>query len=155
MKRSLQEYALFAEILSAVAVVASLVFVGLQIRQESNETALNTRAIEAAAYQDLISQIGEINTLVVKDAEFRFVLAPASERTDSKDYSDVTVKVRGKPPHDVWFTQEEGKANLGDGTIRVCMDGTTLVEGEEIFYIVEVEDVGVLDPRAKVIIKPN
>jgi len=92
---------------------------------------------------------------VVKDAEFRFVLVPASERTDSKDYSDVAVKVRGKPPHDVWFEQEEGKANLGDGTIRVCIDGTTLVEGDEISYVVEVEGVGVLDPRAEVIVKPN
>lgn len=92
---------------------------------------------------------------VVKDAELRFVLWPASEKTDSKDYADVEVKVRGKPPHDVWFEEEDGKANVGDGTIRVCIDGTTLVEGDEIFYVVEVEDVGVLDPRAKVIIKPN
>ncbi len=70
MKEKLQEYALIAEILSALAVVASLVFVGLQINQQSEETALNTRAIETAAYQDLIQQIGLINTLVIENGEF-------------------------------------------------------------------------------------
>jgi hypothetical protein len=92
---------------------------------------------------------------VVKDAEFRFILLPADERTDSIDYKDVTVKVVGKPPHDVWFEEKEGKASAGDGTIRVCMDGPSLAEGDEIYYIVEVENVGKLDPRAKVITRLN
>ena len=92
---------------------------------------------------------------VVKGAEFRFILVPTKVSTDSRDYSDVTVKVKGKRPQDAWFVEKEGKANLGDGTIRVCMDGTTLDTGDEIFYIVEVEDVGILDPRAKVIVRPD
>ena len=70
MKEKLQEYALLAEILSATAVVASLIFVGFQVQQQSEETALNTRAIETAAYQDLISQIGLINTLVIENGDF-------------------------------------------------------------------------------------
>ena len=70
MKDKLQEYALLAEIFSALAVVASLIFVGFQIQQQSKETALNTRAIETAAYQDLIEQIGLINTLVIENGEF-------------------------------------------------------------------------------------
>ncbi|MBT5031628.1 MAG: hypothetical protein HOM55_04960 [Proteobacteria bacterium] len=70
MKEKLQKYALLAEIFSAIAVVASLMFVGFQIQQQSEETALNTRAIETAAYQDLIEQIGLINTLLIENKDF-------------------------------------------------------------------------------------
>jgi hypothetical protein len=88
MKGKLQEWALVAEILSAFAVVASLVFVGLQIQQQSEETALNTRAIELSAYQDLISQIGEINTLLIENKEFSdmwFSHYSGNEYEDIKD----------------------------------------------------------------------
>lgn len=61
MKERLQEYALIAEIISAIAVVAGLIFVGLEISQSTEQSALNTRALETAAYQDLISQILTIN----------------------------------------------------------------------------------------------
>lgn len=44
MKEKLQEYALVAEIISALAVVAGLVFVGLEINQSTEQNALNTRA---------------------------------------------------------------------------------------------------------------
>lgn len=48
MKGKLQEYALIAEIVSAAAIVLSLVFVGLQIRD-------NTRASEATMYQNSLA----------------------------------------------------------------------------------------------------
>lgn len=70
MKDKLQEYALIAEIISAFAVVASLIFVGLEIRQSSEETLQNTRALEINAYQDLISQISSMNKLVIEDPTF-------------------------------------------------------------------------------------
>jgi len=63
----LKKYALIAEIVGGIAVVLSLIFVGLQIRQSSQETALNTRAVQANAYQDLISQISNISLAVVND----------------------------------------------------------------------------------------
>lgn len=66
----LERWALIAEILSAVAVVASLIFVGLQVRQGAEETALNTRAIQASAYQDLIAQISSLNTLSIENPQF-------------------------------------------------------------------------------------
>lgn len=67
MKEKLQEYALIAEIISALAVVAGLVFVGLEIRQSTAQAEMNTRAIETAAYQDLIGQIIDINRDVMAD----------------------------------------------------------------------------------------
>ena len=90
---------------------------------------------------------------VVKGAEFRFKLVPSGPHRDN--YQGVTVKVRGKRPVDSWFEEAEGKANVDKGFIRVCVDGTSLDIGDELFYIVEVESVGILDPRATIINPPN
>jgi len=72
--RRLQLFALWAEIVGAAAVVVSLIFVGLQIRQGTFETALNTRTSQVNAYQNLQAQITTINTLELGDAELRRVL---------------------------------------------------------------------------------
>ena len=63
MKERLQEYALIAEIVGGIAIVLSLIFVGMQIRQNSEISQVN-------AYQELVSQITVMNTLRVQDAEF-------------------------------------------------------------------------------------
>ena len=63
MKERLQEYALIAEIVGGIAIVLSLIFVGMQIRQNSEISQIN-------AYQELVSQITVMNTLRVQDAEF-------------------------------------------------------------------------------------
>lgn len=49
-----------AEIISAIAIVASLVFVGLQIKQ-------NTDASQVNSYQILASQIIDMGTLIAQD----------------------------------------------------------------------------------------
>ena len=59
--RNLQKWALVAEIVGGAAVILSLIFVGLEISQTNEETALNTRAIEVGAYQDLINQMNSMN----------------------------------------------------------------------------------------------
>jgi len=56
------------EIISAIAVVISLVFVGFEIRNSSEQTKLNTQAIRISAYQDLIGRIVEINKLDIEQA---------------------------------------------------------------------------------------
>lgn len=63
MKEKLQQYALIAEIVGGIAIVASLVFVGLEVRQNSNVSQVN-------AYQELVGQIALMNTLRIEDAEF-------------------------------------------------------------------------------------
>ncbi len=42
MKEILEEYALIAEILSAIAIIISLVFVGIQIRRNTKATQVLT-----------------------------------------------------------------------------------------------------------------
>lgn len=54
MKGKLQEYALLAEIISAICIVISLVFVGLQVRQGAEETAANTEAVRSTVRQSMM-----------------------------------------------------------------------------------------------------
>jgi len=60
-----QRYKLLVEILSAIAVVLTLVFVGLELRETARQTALNTESVQVAAYQDLIAQISQFNRLLL------------------------------------------------------------------------------------------
>jgi hypothetical protein len=54
MKEKLQEYALIAEIISAICIVLSLIFVGLQVRQGSKETAENSVALRSQVQQSMM-----------------------------------------------------------------------------------------------------
>lgn len=67
MREKLQEYALIAEIVSAVAVVASLIFVGLGVRQNSEQMANNAEIQQLSAYQELVSNIIRANELLATD----------------------------------------------------------------------------------------
>ena len=51
----LEKWALIAEIVSAVAIVLSLLFVGLQVRLGTAETAANSRALEATVRESMLS----------------------------------------------------------------------------------------------------
>ena len=57
-----------AELLSAAAVATSLVFVALEVRATARQTELNTEALQLAAYQDLIAQISQFNTVMLDPA---------------------------------------------------------------------------------------
>lgn len=52
-------------ILSASAVALSLVFVGLEVRETAEQTKLNTEAVQLSAYQDLIAQIAQLNSVLL------------------------------------------------------------------------------------------
>lgn len=51
----LEKWALIAEIISALAIVLSLIFVGLQVRQGTEETAANSRALEATVRESMLN----------------------------------------------------------------------------------------------------
>ena len=69
MKEKLQEYALIAEIIGGIGIIASLIFVGLQVQQNADETALNTRQMQAMAFQDLSKEIINLNKLVISSPD--------------------------------------------------------------------------------------
>jgi hypothetical protein len=58
-----------------VAIVGSLVLVGLETRNSTKSTELNTQAIEIAAYQELINNISEMNSLMLENEDAaKFIL---------------------------------------------------------------------------------
>ena len=67
------------EIASAVAVVISLIFVGLEVRESARQTALNTQSLQVSTYQDLIAQIGDVNALMLENPEIRQRIAEGAE----------------------------------------------------------------------------
>lgn len=75
----LQTFAVWAEIVAAVAVVVSLIFVGLQVRQSTAESVLNSRVAEATAYQDLQQQLTVITTMQIENPDLRRVMARVSK----------------------------------------------------------------------------
>jgi hypothetical protein len=86
----LQTFAVWAEIVAAIAFVLSLVFVGVQIRQSTAEAALNRRVAEATAYQTLQEQLGIVTTMQIEHPDLRRVMsrAHAGETLDSPADAD-------------------------------------------------------------------
>ena len=66
MKEKLQEYALIAEIIGGIGIIASLIFVGVQVNQGAQETAQNTRQMQADAYQQLTTEITALNRINIE-----------------------------------------------------------------------------------------
>ena len=64
IKDKLQEYALVAEIIGGVAIVASLIFVGLQIQQGTSIT-------KAASYQDFVEELNDWRSMLLTNPELR------------------------------------------------------------------------------------
>ena len=54
MKEKLEQYAFIAQIVSAGAIVLSLIFVGLQVRMGAQETAANSLAVRSAVQQAMM-----------------------------------------------------------------------------------------------------
>ncbi len=67
-----------AEVASAVVVVLSLTFVGLEVRESARQTELNTQSLQVSAYQDIISQISAINVLNIEHPELQQHIAGVS-----------------------------------------------------------------------------
>ncbi|MDA0346873.1 MAG: hypothetical protein O3C43_19235 [Verrucomicrobia bacterium] len=70
------------EIISALAVVITLIFLLIEIRQNTEQTALNARAVQMAAYQDLMSQISGMNTLHIENPQFAEVWYKFEKRAE-------------------------------------------------------------------------
>ena len=69
-----------AEAIGFVAIIASLIFVGIETRNSTRQSELNTQALEIAAYQALMSNIDEINMLSLE--------SPSTFETMSKVWGD-------------------------------------------------------------------
>jgi hypothetical protein len=63
----------YLEGIGLVAVIASLVFVGIETRNGAIQAELNTEALEMAAYQELIQSIADMNALTLQEPKLRNV----------------------------------------------------------------------------------
>jgi hypothetical protein len=57
------------EIIGFAAIIASLIFVGIETKNSTKQAALTTQALEISAYQDLIDNITEMNVLSLENPE--------------------------------------------------------------------------------------
>jgi hypothetical protein len=60
-----------AELLGAIGVIASLVYLATQIRQSREQMVENTRALQAGTYQDLQRNIDDVFNRLIVDPENR------------------------------------------------------------------------------------
>jgi len=67
MKLRLSEWASIADIVGAAAIVVSLLFVGLQIRNSARQTELNTQALQMSAYQSLIGEVNNQSRFFIEE----------------------------------------------------------------------------------------
>ena len=80
MKGKLQEYALVAEIISAIAIIASLIFVGLQIENGNRET-------RAATIQAISDQLMEFTMAMATDEHMPRLASEMLNGAKEADYS--------------------------------------------------------------------
>ena len=57
-----------------LAIVGSLYFVGVETQNSARQTALNTQAVEIAAYQELIANISQMNAIGLMDENAAAIL---------------------------------------------------------------------------------
>ena len=76
--------------LGFLAIIGSLVFVGIESRNSTRQAALTTQALEIAAYQELMSNIEELNILGMNGDEAASILARVwiDEPVDLKQFGE-------------------------------------------------------------------
>ena len=85
MKEKLQQYALIAEIISALAIVVSLIFVGLQVKQGSDTTAANTEAIRSQVQQSLMKADQDLLLFVASHPRMQTVDSLTGENEENAE----------------------------------------------------------------------
>ncbi len=95
------------------------------------------------------------------DTEWRFILKPIQlgKSVSGDDYKDKIVRITGKRPLDAWLDTAAAGGNEISGTYNGAADHTLAAcvkivpvpaVGTPVYFVVEVQDIGTLDPRADV-----
>jgi len=95
------------------------------------------------------------------DTEWRFILKPIQlgKSVSGDDYKDKIVKITGKRPADAWIDTAAAGGNQISGTYNGSVDHTLSAcvkilpvpaVGTPVYFVVDVQDIGTLDPRADV-----
>ena len=76
---SIQEWAALAEIIGAIAVVASLIYLAVQIRQNTNQISLSLKSMELAAFERNVESGIRIRELFILNPEILGLYARGAE----------------------------------------------------------------------------
>ena len=68
-----------------IAIIASLVFVGIETRNSTRQSALTTQALEITAYQELMTNIEELNILSLQSESTAVVMRSLWEPGEDLD----------------------------------------------------------------------
>ncbi len=85
---SIQEWAALAEIIGAVAVVASLIYLAVQIRQNTHELSMSLKSMELAAFERNVESGIRIRELFILNPEILELYARGSESYADLDEGD-------------------------------------------------------------------
>jgi hypothetical protein len=85
---SIQEWAALAEIIGAVAVVASLIYLAVQVRQNTHELSMSLKSTELAAFERNVESGIRIRELFILNPEILDLYARGSESYVDLDEGD-------------------------------------------------------------------
>ena len=83
-----QKWKDIAEAIGFTAVIASLVFVGIETRNSTKQSELTTQALEISAYQALMSNIDDLNMLLVENPSMSPVMDKIWGESDGVDLDE-------------------------------------------------------------------
>jgi len=85
---SIQEWAALAEIIGAVAVVASLIYLAVQVRQNTHELSMSLKSTELAAFERNVESGIRIRELFILNPEILELYARGAESYAGLDEGD-------------------------------------------------------------------
>lgn len=85
---SIEEWAALAEIIGAVAVVASLIYLAVQVRQNTHELSMSVKSTELAAFERNVESGIRIRELFILNPEILELYARGSESYVDLDEGD-------------------------------------------------------------------
>lgn len=95
---TLEQWAYIGEIIAAIAVIASLIYIGSELRQ-------NTEALQAQARFNLISQRASFADLLMQDRELLDILARSQAKEELSRAEEIAVYVHAIRTLEMWEWQ--------------------------------------------------
>jgi hypothetical protein len=93
---TLEELYYISQIVAVIAIFASLIFVGVQVRQNSEQIKANTRSIKAAAAFEGTHSWAATNEMIVADCSDDFLLMAISTYDPAKTWDGVSEADRAR-----------------------------------------------------------
>jgi hypothetical protein len=85
---TLEALAQIGEFLGGLAVLVSLVYLGIQIRQGNRQVEHNTRSLEASTHQAITADLNQLRSLLISDPELGRIYLQGLENPNALDAGD-------------------------------------------------------------------